>query len=136
VRVVPFLLCLGLSGCDSTALSLEDPNLLEVAFEPAFFSPDDRGTVDVEVTFLGVTDPDDDRGVVRDLEEDFTDCAAKEEPCTAIFIDHIEFLSNWRVRLSLEVPLAGSDQGRYDLRLRVTNAFGTFTGVGAFFVFR
>ena len=136
LRVAPLLLLL--TACDSTALSLSDPSTLEVAFDPAFLDPNETGTFDVTVEFLGVADPADDSGTTRELlEHDFASCEAHPvEPCDALQLRAITFESNWVLRMTLEATDIGDDSGRYDFSLRIKNAFGTFTGTGAFFVFR
>ncbi len=135
LRVAPLLLLF--FACDSTALSLADPTSLEVVFEPAFRSPTDVGDLEVSIEFQGVADAGDDTGSVRELvDHDFTVCAAQtDSACTAIELKAFEFLTNWRLRMTLGEPNVGADQGRYDLSLRVRNAYGTFSGTGEFFVF-
>ncbi len=131
------LLLLFLTACDSTALSLNDPNALSLAFDPAFLDPNESGTFEVEVEFLGVADPDDDSGTTRILlESDFASCAAHEEACDELVLQAVEFQSNWRLKMTLAATAVGDDSGRYDFSIRVRNNFGTFTGSGAFFVFR
>lgn len=131
------MLLSSLLACDSTALSLADPTSLAVAFTPAFRGPTDVGDLDVLVEFEGVADADDDSGSVRELvDHDFTVCAGGgDEPCTPIELKAFEFLTNWRLRMTLGEPNVGANQGRYDLSIRVRNAFGTFDGTGEFFVF-
>lgn len=122
--LVPAALAIVL-GCDSTALSLGDPNEVNVELVPAYMQ---RGGEPVEVvmTFTDA-DPDDRAGTVTDnriLDADLGD---------GLFLRLYTFESNFRVRLLFE---SDPDATPYErtLTLRIRNHYGTFLARGTFFL--
>lgn len=124
-RVVAALLLLGLApACDSTALALDDPNAVNVSFDPEFVAPD-ATEVSVEVRFVGVEDPDEGGPGSRAVGSwDFGE---------GLFLSSWEFHSDFHLSVVLQ-RFADAPKGRRSLSLEVHNPHGTFLARGEFTV--
>lgn len=112
------------SGCDSTALALEDPNAINVSFDPEFVEPD-ATEVSVEVRFVDVEDPDEGGPGSRAVGDwDFGE---------GLFLVSWEFHSDFHLTIVLQ-RFADAPKGRRSLSLEVHNPHGTFLARGEFTV--
>lgn len=126
LAVVVGAVLLAVAGCESTALSLTDPSSINVELIPQYMAGATE-TIDVELTFLGVEDPDDDTG----------------EPQGRVVIDwdlgqglelrSAEFQSNFRLTVTI-VRYADAATGVRTVSLQIQNAYGTFVLNGEFYV--
>lgn len=111
-------------ACQSTALSLGDPNAINVVLDPEFIEPDTFET-QVHLRFLGVEDSTDGSPVSRAVRAwDFGD---------GLFLWTWQFESNFSLVIGIK-RFADAPKGRRTLTLEVYNHFGTFLARGEFTV--
>ncbi len=122
------LLALGaalLTGCDSTALSLDDPNRANVTFDPPLWTLR-TNTLEVTMT-LGDGDPANGTGDEQTfgvLTYDFGE---------GVSLQSYTFESNFQAKLVLQ-RYPGVEVGEHDMVLQIRNYYGTFFARGTFYV--
>lgn len=121
------LLCGGLGGCESTALSLLDPSQVTADFEPQYVTGS-ADEVTVTVVLRGVESPDDTTGEVTErqlLDYDLGD---------GLILNRSAFATNFIFDVVL-TRFADAPQGPRTLSFQIRNHYGTFVATGEFYIF-
>lgn len=134
IRSLPATLCicvLASTGCESTALSLDNPSEYQAVLEPDYL----EGTAAAEIVlvFDGVADVDDNTGDSSGWQVSIVEFGAP-----GLYLAGYRFLSNFKVQLTvaLEDPDGTSRPiGQHDLILKISNHYGTFTTAASLLVF-
>ncbi|MGK0360458.1 MAG: hypothetical protein ACI9U2_002771 [Bradymonadia bacterium] len=134
IRSLPATLwvcALACTGCESTALSLDNPSEYQAVLEPDYL----EGTAAAEIVlvFDGVADVDDNTGDSSGWQVSIIEFGAP-----GLYLAGYRFLSNFKVQLTvaLEDPDGASRPiGQHDLILQISNHYGTFTATTSLLVF-
>ena len=121
----------GVVGCESTALSLDDPAAYDAVLEPDYL----EGSTPAELVlvFDGVANLDDNTGDSAGWQVSIIDFGAP-----GLYLAGYRFLSNFKVALTvaLEDPEGSSRPiGQHELILQISNHYGTFTTTTSLLVF-
>ena len=115
-----------LGACESTALSLGDPNEVNSSFVPSFIQGDE---FDIFVAVTVESENDSEEGSVGEravVEYDFG---------PGLFLRSWSFDTNFRFTMQIQ-RFADAEPGERELTLRIHNHFGEFLVRGAFTVLR
>lgn len=120
-----------LIGCESTALSLDDPSAYPAVLEPEYI----EGTAPAQLTLMfdGVSDVDDNTGDSAGWQVSIIDFGAP-----GLYLAGYRFLSNFQIEITVafEDPDGSSRPiGQHELILQVTNHYGTFETTASLLVF-
>jgi hypothetical protein len=124
-------LCLLVVGCESTALSLDDPSAYPATLEPEYI----EGSDPAQLTLVF-----DDVSAVGDTTGDSSgwQVSIVEFGAPGLYLAGYRFISNFQIELTvaLEDPDGSSRPiGQHDLILQVTNHYGTFQTTASLLVF-
>lgn len=128
------MLCLGalsLLGCESTALSLDDPSQYQAVLEPDYL--EGTSAAELVLVFDGVANVDDNTGDSAGWQVSIVEFGAP-----GLYLAGYRFLSNFKVQLTvaLEDPEGSSRPiGQHDLTLQISNHYGTFITTTSLLVF-
>lgn len=117
------------TSCRSTALSLDDPNELNVTFDPDHIAADVFELPTVHVRFAGV------QGAEAGARSDATPVVGEWDFGEGLFLRSWEFIDNKDFSLDIGIKrFADAPKGRRTLRLKIHNSRGTFLALGVFTV--
>lgn len=123
--------CLSGAGCDSTALSLDDPSEYQATLEPDYIEGSEAATL--VLSFDDVADLGDVTGDASGWQVSIVEFGAP-----GLYLAGYRFLSNFQIELTvaLEDPEGASRPiGQHTLVLQVSNHYGTFTTSSSLLVF-
>lgn len=116
-----------LGGCESNALSLDDPTRYTGSLTPDYV---EGRAAAVVLTFDGID-------AVSDLTGDPTTWQVAADDLGELYLEGFKFLSNFQVELDLATQRPGCDEetagceraslGQHALTLQISNHYGTFT---------
>jgi hypothetical protein len=116
-----------LGGCESNALSLDDPTRYTASLTPDYV---EGRVAEVVLTFDGID-------AVSDPTGDPTTWQVAADDLGELYLEGFKFLSNFQVELDLATQRPGCDEetagceraalGQHALTLQISNHYGTFT---------
>lgn len=118
-------------GCESSALSLDDPSAYHAVLQPDYL--EGSSAAELLLVFDGVADLDDNTGDSAGWQVSIVEFGAP-----GLYLAGYRFVSNFKIELTvaLEDPEGSSRPiGQHDLVLQISNHYGTFTTTTSLLVF-